>query len=90
MIGMFDVGDDANWARTDPTPLPAVKTIRVRDDKLVANSALEHGGCVTIPTTRPFVSLPIFVEKKKNKQINKKRPSTKHIKQSLLFNVKTP
>jgi hypothetical protein len=71
---MFGVGDDANWARTDPTPLPAVKTIRVRDDKLVANSTLEHGGCVTIPTIRPFVSLPIFVETK-NKQINKKRPS---------------
>jgi hypothetical protein len=65
LIGLVGVGYDANWARSYPTPLPAVKTIGVRDDKLVASSALEHGSGVTIPTTRPFVSLPISKEEKK-------------------------
>jgi hypothetical protein len=82
LIGLVGVGYDANWARSYPTPLPAVKTIRVRDDKLVASSALEHGSGVTIPTTRPFVSLPISKEEKKAPE--------EHIKQSLLFNVKIP
>lgn len=75
LIGMVSVRDDANWARSHPTPLPAVKAIRVRDDKLVADRALEHGGSVAISTTRPFVSFPILREKKKKK----------HIKQSLLL-----
>lgn len=80
LIGMVSVRDDANWARSHPTPLPAVKAIRVRDDKLVADRALEHGGSIAISTTRPFVSFPILREKKK----------TKTHKTIIIVNVKIP